>query len=63
MNNLENKQKFQMRYLIKERVEYQRDSWCSEGGRNITVQSKPILQYSSDGVEWIDVPIVIEKEA
>lgn len=63
MTNLENKQKFLIRYLIKERVEYLRDSWCSEGGRNITVQSKPILQYSSDGVEWIDVPIVIEKEA
>ena len=50
---------FQLRYLIEETTEFAPQSWCSTGKEKITVRSKPILQYSYDAVEWLEVPTVV----
>lgn len=65
MNNLNQNPKdisnLQIRYLIREHQEKMSSSWCSDKEAKIIVQSKPILQFTLDGVEWINVPTVTEK--
>lgn len=59
----ENIPEFQLRFLVKKTKFKVTDSWCSGSEPQIQFQvSKPVLQYSPDGVEWIDVPTVMEFE-
>lgn len=55
-------QNFALRYLVLERVESWNTSWLSEKNMTRRVWDKPKLQYTLDGVEWIDVPTVCIKE-
>jgi hypothetical protein len=53
----------ELRWLIKELTEMFNTSWCSSNTPYINkVQSKPILQYSLDGCNWVDVPLVVLPE-
>lgn len=52
---------FTLRYLIKESTQKVSYSWCSTGEETTVVRTKPMLQYSLDGITWIDVLTEIEK--
>lgn len=52
---------FALRYLIKESTQKVFSSWCGTGEETTVVRTKPMLQYSIDGITWIDVLTEIEK--
>ena len=51
-----------LRYLVKETEKEYNTSWLSSKNKQTYIErSKPVLQYSNDGAQWIDVPTVIER--
>ncbi len=51
---------FQLRWLVQEKQEEWYGSWNTSNEKQYRmIHSKPVLQFSNNGVEWIDVPLVI----
>ena len=60
--NASNIPEFQLRWLVIETEKEYNTSWLSSKSTQTYIErSKPILQYSNDGVQWLDVPTVIER--
>jgi len=53
---------FSLRWYISRRVEVYKGSWISSiPPRYNNIDSKPVLQYSTDGIFWKNVETVIEE--
>ena len=51
----------QLRWYIQETEKDVTSSWVSGIKQKYWERSKPVLQYSTDGVEWKDVSSIVER--